>query len=317
MKMKKKNLLLTTILAVLLITTETQASPLWTFTPLTSTNTSVPSNSSTRIMYRVTNQSSRQNTLIMSPIQGVAQVTIATGACSNPFVLSKGSSCILTLEALGYQLTQTINNGPIVCQQGSTNQCYRPSEANILHITQAAPITLPSNCVDTGDNNIACELTFDGETNYGFTNMTYAFCRNVQCDYDGTQTTVSCNCLLIESNQGNYSASVSPLNYNASKPVGNTVTSTFSLVNGSNDVRFNCPSGPWANCYGAPCIVTGDTTVTCSCPVVTSAFFAPQESDCTLTNKLLSASDETTGLPIDLSILYMYNTFFNGDIPLG
>ena len=54
------------------------------------------------------------------------------GICSNPFTLpSKGSSCTLSLQVNGSQLTHPITDGPIVCEQGSTLQCYKPSPSNV------------------------------------------------------------------------------------------------------------------------------------------------------------------------------------------
>ena len=289
--------------------------PVWTFTPLTATSASVPSNSAATIKYLVTNQSSKPHTLVMSPMPGIAQVTIGTGVCGNPFVLStKGSSCTLILEANGSQLTQPINDGPIVCQQGSADQCYRPSQMDVLQITQAPAIPLPGDCTNTSNNNVACQITIASQTNYGFTNMTYALCRSAQCDYNGVQTDVTCSCDLINDYQGIYSASVSPLDYNASKPVGNTVKSTYSRVNSSGETPTDCPSGPFANCFGATCTVSG-STVTCTCPVDTDTYIAP-ESNCTLgSNKIWSATSVSSFPSIDGSMEYIYDTFFDGNSP--
>lgn len=284
--------------------------PLWTFTPLTPTTISVASNTSATIKYRIINQSSRPHTLVMTPMQGIAQITIGTGVCGNTFTLpSKGSSCILSLQAIGTLLAQVTNNGPIVCEAGSTNQCYRPSAATILQITKAPPITLPAGCVETENNNIQCTLP----PNYGFTNMPYALCRSAQCDYDGVQTSVTCSCQLISSYLGVYSASVSPSDYNTSKPVGNIVTSTYSMVNSSGETPTNCPSGPFANCFGASCVVSG-SSVTCTCPVAISTYIAP-ETNCTLTNKIWSATSVSSFPAIEGAMLYMYNTFFGGNTP--
>lgn len=289
--------------------------PLWTFTPLTPTTATVPANGATTIRYLVTNQSMKPHTLTMTPMQGIVQITFGTSACQNPFVLStKGSSCILILEALGNQLTNSINNGPVVCQQGSNLQCYRPSSANILRITPASPIPLPTNCVATGDNNIACTITISGQTNYGFTDMTYALCRSAQCAYDGIQSTVHCSCKLIVSHQGVYSASVSPLNFIGSSPKGNIVTSTYSQVNSSGESPTNCSSGPFANCFGASCVVVGNT-VTCNCPVSIGPYIAPT-SQCNLGPHLIWSATSTSSFPaIEGAMLYIYNTFFGGTIP--
>lgn len=51
-------------------------------------------------------------------------------------------------------------NGPVVCQQGSTSQCYRPSSANILRITRSpatgATITMHPSALDfvVGNNGL-------------------------------------------------------------------------------------------------------------------------------------------------------------------
>jgi len=120
----------------LVISAACAETPLWTFDPLTATTVSVPANGSAIVQYRVTNQSSRPHTLIMQPIQGIAQITTGLGVCGNPFVLSGKNSCILFLQINGSQLNSPIVDGPVVCQQGSTNQCYRPSSANNLKISR-------------------------------------------------------------------------------------------------------------------------------------------------------------------------------------
>lgn len=110
-------------------------SPVWTFTPLTVTSISVPANSTTTIQYLVTNQSGKSHILVMTPITGITQTSTGSGICSNPFILpSKGSSCTLSLQVNGSQLTHSITDGPIVCEQGSTLQCYKPSPSNVLNI---------------------------------------------------------------------------------------------------------------------------------------------------------------------------------------
>ena len=128
-------------MALCLFSTADAGSPLWTFTPLTATTLSVPSNDTATVQYTVTNQSSRVHTLSMQPIQGITQLTTGLGVCGNPFILTGKASCTLSLQVNGSQLTSSINDGPIVCEQGSTLQCYRPASANILVITQAAAIT--------------------------------------------------------------------------------------------------------------------------------------------------------------------------------
>lgn len=111
-------------------------SPLWTFTPLTATAISVPANGTATVQYQIVNQSSRTHTLTMSPIAGVSQITTGAGICSNPFTLSGHGSCTLSLSIDGSQVIRGNTNGPIVCEQGSTMQCYRPASANTLDFGQ-------------------------------------------------------------------------------------------------------------------------------------------------------------------------------------
>lgn len=115
--------------------------PLWTFEPLTPTSIAVPPNGSATVQYRVTNQSKKIHTLTMKPIAGITQLTVGLNVCNEAFVLRSKNSCVLSLQINGSQLKGPIVDGPVICEQGSTIQCYRPGSANILRITQAPPIT--------------------------------------------------------------------------------------------------------------------------------------------------------------------------------
>ena len=121
---------------LLIVTTLSYAgTPIWTVTPLTATSISLPANGTATVQYQVTNQSVKSHSLMMTPITGITQTTSGPGVCSNPFTLpSKGSSCTLSLTVNGSQLTHSIMNGPIVCEQGSILQCYQPSQSDVLNI---------------------------------------------------------------------------------------------------------------------------------------------------------------------------------------
>lgn len=112
--------------------------PLWTFAPLTATTVSVSADETATVQYQVTNQSSKAHTLSMTSITGVSQITTGTGVCGNPFTLSSHGSCALSLQIDGSQVTSGNTNGPVVCEQGSTLQCYRPSPSDALNITVTA-----------------------------------------------------------------------------------------------------------------------------------------------------------------------------------
>ncbi|MDP1604911.1 MAG: DUF1566 domain-containing protein [Legionella sp.] len=142
--------LLASTMAFYLPGTVNAAGLVWTFTPLTETSISVPGNGTATVQYLVTNQSAKSHRLVMTPITGITQTTTGAGICSNPFTLpSKGSSCTLSLQVQGSQLTHSITDGPIVCEQGSTLQCYKPNPSDVLNITVGANDTTLSASVST------------------------------------------------------------------------------------------------------------------------------------------------------------------------
>jgi hypothetical protein len=138
----------------------TAGSPLWTFTPLTATTLVLPPNSTATVQYQVTNQSSKVHTLALQPITGIAQRTTGPGVCRDPFVLAGKASCVLSLQVNGSALTQPISDGPLVCEQGSILQCYRPASVDVLRITSAPP-TMNATIAVTGS---PLTLTTNGST---------------------------------------------------------------------------------------------------------------------------------------------------------
>lgn len=216
---------------VLLLTIATLSyagAPVWTFTPLTATTISVPSNDTATVQYTVTNQSSRVHTLSMQSIQGITQITTGLGICGNPFILTAKASCTLSLQVNGSQLTAPINDGPIVCEQGSTLQCYRPASNDILHITQAsaitdATITVTGSPLTLTTNGPAGTLTINN------TSLIVA-ATNITSDFTGT---------ALDGNvteTGNTCTSVAPqssctLTYT---PGSTTVAQTSFPIQGSN-----------------------------------------------------------------------------------
>lgn len=176
-------------------------SPVWTFTALTPTTISVPGNGTATVQYTVTNQSSKSHTLVMTPITGITQVTTGAGVCANPFTLSgKGASCTLSLQVNGSQLTGPVSDGPVVCEQGSTLQCYRPSSPDILNISTTTNEYTVGGTVSgltrtlTLLNNGSDALTTSTDGNFTFTTPitdggTYAV--TVQSDPDDQTCTVN------------------------------------------------------------------------------------------------------------------------------
>jgi len=126
--------LFTIVVALCVFHAVEAGSSLWIFTPLTATTISVQNNNTATVQYQVTNQSTRSHTLVMNGITGVTQVTSGAGVCANPFTLSGHSSCTLSLQIDGSQITAGNTDGPVVCEQGNQLQCYRPNSADTLNV---------------------------------------------------------------------------------------------------------------------------------------------------------------------------------------
>lgn len=247
-----------------MMTTAYAGTPLWTFEPLTATTIAVPANGSAMVQYRVTNQSSKPHTLTMQPIGGITQSTTGFNVCGNPFVLRGKNSCILSLQINGSQLNAPIVDGPVVCQQGSTNQCYRPSSANILRITQASPIT---DAVITVTGS-PLTLTVNGATGQLTINntSTEVAATNISSDFTGTalegnvtETGNACanvppggSCILTYT-PGN--TVVAQTNFTIQGTNTNALSAAIAIQSGSKLTAINPNSGTAAG--GAGFILTG------------------------------------------------------------
>lgn len=91
--------------------------------------------------YRVINNTKLSRTLTIVPIKGVRQTTAGIGACTYPFFLAPGQSCLLSLELIGSELGQGLHSGPVVCKTRSLSDnspdpllCSQPSAQDSLNI---------------------------------------------------------------------------------------------------------------------------------------------------------------------------------------
>ena len=271
----RNNIFLKRILAflcpVFMITTVFAGTPLWTFEPLTATTIAVPANGTAMVQYRVTNQSSRPHSLSMQPIGGITQMTTGLNVCGNPFVLRGKNSCTLSLQINGGQLNASITDGPVVCQQGNPNQCYRPGSANILRITQAPPIT---DAVITVTGS-PLTLTVNGPTGQLTINntSTQVAATNITSDFTGTALDGNV------SETGNTCANVPPggsctLTYTPGNTVvpqtnftiqgtnTNALTAAIAIQSGSTLTAINPTSGTASGGTGFTLTGTGLTGAT-------------------------------------------------------
>ncbi len=91
--------------------------PLITFTPIgTTNNVTVYTDTSAKVRYTVTNQSSKRHTLTSAALpQGVTQVTSGQGVCKANFSLLGGQSCTLVYTINGGVLSNSFTYQPQVC----------------------------------------------------------------------------------------------------------------------------------------------------------------------------------------------------------
>ncbi|MDI1351602.1 MAG: hypothetical protein PSV35_02365 [bacterium] len=202
---------------ILLITAIAQASaPLWTFSPMSATKISVPANGTKFIQYKITNQSHKTHTLVMTAIPGISQVT-TSGNCPNPITLGYQQYCTLNLSINGRALTSKVLGGPQLCQKGNKLQCYQPSQENSLNITKSGPLQKPQYAyVSTGQKNVwQCGLNTNGTLNTCSTILTesspiattFASVNNVEYAYlvndtNGSDFSVYMNYCTVTSNGG-------------------------------------------------------------------------------------------------------------------
>lgn len=258
----------------LMITAACAGTPLWTFEPLTTTSVPVPANGTAKVQYRVTNQSSRPHTLTMKPIRGIVQNIMGLRVCGNPFVLRGKDSCILSLQINGSQLSHPIVGGPVVCQQGSTNQCYRPGAANILRITQTQPITdavitVTGSPLTLTVNGSTGQLTIiNTSTQVSATNITSNFTGTI---LDGNVTETSNTCTNVRPG-GICKLTYTPgnimtpqTNFTIQGTNTNALTAAIAIQSGTTLTAINSNSGTAAGGTGVTLTgigLTGATAVT-------------------------------------------------------
>ena len=266
-----KKIFFSIALALVTLSSSHAGSPLWTFTPLTPTTLTVPNNATATVQYLVSNQSSRAHTLNMQPITGITQKTTGLGVCGNPFVLAGKRSCTLSLQINGSQITQPILNGPIVCEQGSTLQCYRPAASDLLRITQSIPaleatITVSGSPLTLIENGSSAGLTITNTSlTTTATNITSNFA-GTALDGNVTETGNTCaslapqNSCMILYTPG--SMAISQTDFTLAGTNTNTTTAAIQIDAAATLTSVSPSSGPAAGGTGVTLTGTALTGAT-------------------------------------------------------
>lgn len=136
--------------------------PLWTFTPLTSTYVEINDLQTITVQYLVTNKSKKKHTLVMTPIRGVTQ-EISSDYCPAAFTLNYQQSCKLSLKITGRDVITNLIGGPELCQQGGQNlQCYQPNPEDVLTIIK--DLNLKSTHLIASLNSLALKTNGNART---------------------------------------------------------------------------------------------------------------------------------------------------------
>jgi hypothetical protein len=113
----------------------------FTVVPVVRAPAQIPASETGLATYRVTNTSIFTRTLTMQPISGVIQSTSGAGACSSPFTLAVGQSCLLQLQLFGSEIPHPLYYGPVICSTISTTNprvtpflCAKPTDADVLRV---------------------------------------------------------------------------------------------------------------------------------------------------------------------------------------
>ena len=110
--------------------------PVWTFSAPSLASLMVSAGETATVQYTVTNQSSKPKNLILDP--KTTPSGLSASSCQLAAQGQPGSTCTLTLTVDGGAISSKgIHKGPVLCEQGNANQCYRPSKGNELQIAFA------------------------------------------------------------------------------------------------------------------------------------------------------------------------------------
>ncbi len=173
------------------------------------------------------------------------------------------------------------------------------------------------------------QCAFGGEQIYLLNKMPYALCSKSLCTINKKTNSADCVC-SVEPGHGWKSLSLSPTNYQSSKPTydkdGNltTVQSNFSFANQeikdlkSGKLYSYCShknKTPWTNCFGVRCNVVTKTVngkkitqAHCSCPIERSKkyvviFDSTKNCNVNSSKVVWSAIDSSNAIPIQLSMM--------------
>jgi len=109
------------------------STPLWIFTPLTPTTISIDAFEIKFIDYLITNKSSITHNISIQPFP-FKVIDAGPFSCGEEFTLEPNKSCVLSFIVRGQFLKNSFRGGPVLCETGIPELCYKPSQKDILTV---------------------------------------------------------------------------------------------------------------------------------------------------------------------------------------
>jgi hypothetical protein len=300
----KRRLLITRVMAVFaslsLNTLIYAGNPLWTFSSLTPATLSIPANGTRTIEYKVCNQSTKPHQLKMREMSGVTQ----TVSCNLKSKGTPGDCCTLTLAVTGNQLpAHGILGGPALCQANSNgtpnpNQCYQPSQTNILRITKG-PAQYTVGAVISGLNPV-----YFGGTVLGVTDTVTLLNNGTNSTPTSTDGPFTFSTPIAEGSTYNVTIGTQPTDQ------------TCTIANGSGTMGGRNIRNVAVTCSTNPSALSNITLQNKSgSPVTVYALYVPQLSytstDCNLSTVLYTSTNASGAFLMPVTMMA------NQKIPIG
>ncbi|MFN7097462.1 MAG: hypothetical protein ACK4PR_07890, partial [Gammaproteobacteria bacterium] len=233
--------------------------------------------------------------------------------------LAGKASCVLSLQINGSQITPGNTNGPVVCEQGNSLQCYRPSAADTLNVSiSTASYTVGGNI--SGLSGTVVLLNNGSDDSINTTDGAFTFSSplangNTYNVTVGTQPAgQTCNVIngsgvISNSNVSNVVVTCSSNAYT----VGGTISGlsgTVVLLNNGSDASTNSSNGPFTFstpvAEGSPYNVTVGTQPSGQTCTVTNGSGIMGSSN--VTNVFVTCTPDSTTLAISVSNLALSQT---------
>ena len=206
------------------------ATPLFSLTAQTPTSFNLHLNDTAQVKYLLTNNTSRNQKIVMNSIQGASQDLTVPNACSNPINVGPTGSCVIALNFTGANIPVSgVRGGPVVCKtlygtdQPNPFACVQPldqAQLNVNRVGGAAP-TIASITPSYGSTSIAGNVTISGTLLANTTSVKFG-------DVSGTIQSITDASVVV----------TYPTPFSTEGPVNVTLTSPYGSSTSDNGFTY-------------------------------------------------------------------------------